>query len=85
MSFPWTASATLPFVRVAAKLFRADVHTAATTSSENSCGVACSPVAATHHDERLVPIRTLMALMGYAVGNYAAFGATWRRTLLSLS
>ena len=85
MSFPWTASATLLVVRVAAKLCLADVHTVTTTSSLNTAGVASTPVAAAHHDERLAPIRILMGLVGYAVGNYAAFGAAWRRTLLSLS
>jgi uncharacterized membrane protein len=71
------------FLITAAKLLRVDVHTAAIASAANIGGAASAPVVAAHHDERLVPISILMALVGYAVGNYAAFGAAWLCSLLA--
>ena len=65
------------FLLLAAKLLRVDVHTAAIASAANIGGAASAPVVAAYHDERLVPVSILMALVGYAVGNYAAFGAAW--------
>ena len=65
------------FVLLAARLLRVDVHTAAIASAANIGGAASAPVVAAYHDERLVPVSILMALLGYAVGNYAAFGAAW--------
>ena len=35
-------------------------------------GAASAPVVAAAHREKLVPVSILMALIGYAVGNYAA-------------
>jgi uncharacterized membrane protein len=63
------------FVVAAARLFRVDVHTAAISSAANIGGAASAPIVAAYHDDRLVPVSILMALIGYAVGNYAAFGA----------
>ncbi|RMI19353.1 MAG: DUF819 family protein [Calditrichaeota bacterium] len=60
------------FILLAARLFRIDVHTAAISSAANIGGAASAPIVAAYHDERLVPVSILMALMGYAVGNYAA-------------
>lgn len=65
------------FIVLAAKLLRIDVHTAAIASAANIGGAASAPVVAAYHDERLVPVSILMALIGYAIGNYAAFGAAW--------
>jgi uncharacterized membrane protein len=65
------------FILLAARLFRIDVHTAAISSAANIGGAASAPVVAAFHDERLVPVSILMALIGYAVGNYAAFLAAW--------
>jgi uncharacterized membrane protein len=65
------------FLLGAAKLLKADVHTAAIASAANIGGAASAPVVAAYHDERLVPVSILMALVGYAVGNYAAFLAAW--------
>ncbi len=62
---------------LAAKLLKADVHTAAIASAANIGGAASAPIVAAYHDERLVPVSILMALIGYAVGNYAAFAAAW--------
>jgi len=61
------------FLLAAARIFRVDVHTAAIASAANIGGAASAPVVAAFHDERLVPVSILMALIGYAVGNYAAF------------
>lgn len=55
-----------------ARLFRVDVHTAAIASAANIGGAASAPVVASYHNEKLVPVSILMALIGYAVGNYAA-------------
>jgi len=65
------------FCLLGARLFRVDVHTAAIASAANIGGAASAPVVAAYHDERLVPVSILMALIGYAVGNYAALGAAW--------
>ena len=71
------------FLLLAAKLLKADVHTAAIASAANIGGAASAPVVAAYHDERLVPVSILMALLGYAVGNYAAFLAAWLCKLVS--
>jgi len=71
------------FLLLAAKLLKADVHTAAIASAANIGGAASAPVVAAYHDDRLVPVSILMALLGYAVGNYAAFLAAWLCQLVS--
>lgn len=65
------------FCVLGARLFRVDVHTAAIASAANIGGAASAPIVAAYHDERLVPVSILMALIGYAIGNYAAFAAAW--------
>ncbi len=65
------------FCLLGARLFRVDVHTAAIASAANIGGAASAPVVAAFHDERLVPVSILMALIGYAIGNYGAFAAAW--------
>ena len=49
------------------------VHTAAIASTANIGAAVSAPIVAAYHDKRLVPVSILMALVGYAVGNYAAF------------
>jgi len=56
------------FCVLGAYLLRVDVH---------STAIASAPVVAAHHNEKLVPVSVLMALIGYAVGNYGAFLAAW--------
>lgn len=68
---------------LAARLLKVDVHTAAIASAANIGGAASAPVVAAYHDERLVPVSILMALIGYAVGNYAAFAAAWLCSLVA--
>jgi uncharacterized membrane protein len=61
------------FCLAGAWLFRVDVHSAAIASAANVGGAASAPVVAAYHRESLVPASILMALLGYAIGNYGAF------------
>jgi len=60
------------FCLLGAKLFKVDVHTAAIASAANVGGAASAPIVAAHHKESLVPASILMAMVGYAIGTYAA-------------
>jgi uncharacterized membrane protein len=60
----------LVFVTLAARLFRVDVSMAAVASVAAVGGAASAPVAAGYHREDLVPISIMLALVGYALGNY---------------
>jgi len=71
------------FILLAAKIFRIDIHTAAIASAANIGGAASAPIVAAYHDERLVPVSILMALIGYAIGNYGAFLAAWLCSLIA--
>lgn len=66
-----------------ARVLRVDVHTTAIASAANIGGIASAPVVAAHHDEKLVPVSILMALIGYAVGNYGAMATAWLCYLVS--
>jgi uncharacterized membrane protein len=59
------------FCLVGAKLLHVDIHTAAIASAANIGGVATASVVAAHHKESLMPAAILLALLGYALGNYA--------------
>jgi len=61
------------FCVLGARLCRVDVHTAAIASAANIGGPASASIVAAHHKKSLVPASILMALVGYAVGNYAGF------------
>ncbi len=61
------------FCLAGAWIFKVDVHSAAIASAANIGGAASAPVVAAYHRESLVPVSILMALIGYAVGNYGAF------------
>lgn len=71
------------FCLFGAYLLRVDVHSTAIASAANIGGAASAPVVAAHHNEKLVPVSILMALMGYAIGNYGASIAAWLCSLLS--
>lgn len=60
------------FCLFGAWLFRVDVHSAAIASAANVGGAASAPVVAAYHRKSLVPVAILMALIGYALGNYLA-------------
>ena len=65
------------FCILGAYLLRVDVHSTAIASAANIGGAASAPVVAAHHNDKLVPVSILMALIGYAVGNYGALLAAW--------
>jgi uncharacterized membrane protein len=71
MAYVWIAIHGI-FILVGAWLFRVDVHTVAIASAANIGGAASAPIVAAHHRETLVPASILMALIGYALGNYLA-------------
>jgi len=60
------------FCLAGAWLFKVDVHSAAIASAANVGGAASAPVVAAYHRQSLVPVAILMALIGYALGNYLA-------------
>lgn len=61
------------FCLLGARLLHVDLHSVAIASAANVGGAASAPVVAGHHNPRLVPVSLLMALLGYAIGNYGAF------------
>jgi uncharacterized membrane protein len=71
MAYVWIAVHGL-FILAGAWLFRVDVHTLAIASAANIGGAASAPIVAAHHRESLVPASILMAMIGYALGNYLA-------------
>jgi uncharacterized membrane protein len=60
------------FCLAGAWIFKVDVHSAAIASAANIGGAASAPVVAAYHRPSLVPVSILMALIGYAIGNYLA-------------
>ena len=71
------------FCVLGAYLLRVDIHSTAIASAANIGGAASAPVVASHHNKKLVPVSILMALLGYAIGTYAAFAAAWLCAKLS--
>lgn len=63
------------FCLLGAKLMRVDVHSAAIASAANIGGAASAPIVAAFHRPSLVPVSILMALIGYALGNYFGWAA----------
>jgi uncharacterized membrane protein len=61
------------FCLLGAKLFRTDIHTAAIASAANIGGAASASIVASYHQPALVPSAILMALIGYAIGNYCGY------------
>lgn len=60
------------FCLVGARIMKVDVGTAAIASAANIGGAISAPVVAAYHRQSLVPLSLLMALIGYAIGNYGA-------------
>jgi len=60
------------FMLAGAWLFRVDVHSVAIASAANIGAAASAPIVAAHHRPNLVPASVLLALLGYAMGNYLA-------------
>lgn len=71
-AFVWIAIHGL-FCLAGAWLFRVDVHSVAIASAANIGAAASAPIVAAHHRPNLVPASVLLALLGYAMGNYVAF------------
>jgi len=65
-----------------AKLLRLDVSMAAVASVSGVGGAASAPVAAAYHREELVPISIMLALIGYALGNYLGVATAYLAALL---
>lgn len=65
------------FCVAGAWIFKVDVHSAAIASAANVGGAASAPVVAAYHRESLIPVSILMALMGYAIGNFLALQTAW--------
>lgn len=65
-------------------LFHVDIHSTAIASAANVGGAASAPVVAGHHNPRLVPVSVLMAMLGYAIGNYGGLIAAWLCQQVSL-
>jgi uncharacterized membrane protein len=61
------------FVVAGAKIFRVDVHLTAIASVASIGGAASSPVVAAYHRKELVAVAILLALFGYALGNYLGY------------
>jgi uncharacterized membrane protein len=74
------------FCLLGAKLFKVDVHSVAIASAANIGAAASAPIVAAFHRPSLVPVSILMALIGYALGNYVApiagYLARWVGTVL---
>lgn len=71
MAYVWITIHAM-FILAGAWLFRVDIHTVAIASAANIGGAASAPIVAAHHRKTLVPASILMALIGYALGNYLA-------------
>jgi uncharacterized membrane protein len=72
----------LVFIVIGARLFRLDVSMAAVASVAAVGGAASAPVAAGYHREELVPISIMLALIGYALGNYLGVATAYLCNLL---
>jgi len=72
----------LVFIVIGAKLFKLDVSMAAVSSVAAVGGAASAPVAAGYHREELVPISIMLALIGYALGNYLGVATAYLCNLL---
>ena len=70
-AFVWIAIHGL-FCIAGAWIFRVDIHSVAIASAANIGAAASAPIVAAHHRPNLVPASILMALLGYAMGNYLA-------------
>ena len=77
-----TITVHLLFVLVGAKIMKLDVSMAAVASVAAVGGAASAPVAAGYHREELVPISIMLALIGYALGNYLGVATAYLCNML---
>jgi uncharacterized membrane protein len=61
------------FCVLGAKLFKTDLHTTAIASAANIGGAASASIVASYHRRSLLPTAILMAMIGYALGNYCGY------------
>ncbi len=61
------------FTILGARIFKMDIGIAAVSSAANVGGVASATVVASVNDSKIIPVGILLALLGYAIGNYFAF------------
>ena len=73
----------LVFIVAGARLFRIDVSMAAVASVSSVGGAASAPVAAGFHREELVPVSIMLALIGYALGNYLGVATAYLCQLIA--
>ena len=73
----------LVFIVIGAKLLRLDVSMAAVSSVAAVGGAASAPVAAGYHREELVPVSIMLALVGYALGNYLGVATAYLCNLIA--
>lgn len=73
----------LVFIVIGAKLLRLDVSMAAVSSVAAVGGAASAPVAAGYHREELVPVSIMLALIGYALGNYLGVATAYVCSLVA--
>lgn len=78
-----TITVHLVFVLIGAKALKLDVSMAAVSSVAAVGGAASAPVAAGYHREELVPISIMLALIGYALGNYLGVATAYLCSLLA--
>ncbi|HBO42368.1 MAG TPA: hypothetical protein DD670_00190 [Planctomycetaceae bacterium] len=71
------------FCILGARVLHVDLQTTAIASAANIGGVATASIVAEHHNDRLVPAAVLMAMLGYAIGNFGAYAAGWLCKLVS--
>jgi len=71
------------FIVLASRALRIDVSMAAVASVAAVGGAASAPVAAGFHREELVPVSIMLALIGYALGNYLGVGTALLCQLLA--
>ncbi len=67
----------LLLVVLGARLFKVDIHMTAIASVAAIGGAASAPVVAAYHRKELIPIAILLALVGYALGNYLGLVAAY--------
>ena len=72
----------LVIVVIGAKLLRLDISMAAVSSVAGVGGAASAPVAAGYHREELVPVSIMLALIGYALGNYLGVMTAYLASLI---
>lgn len=67
------------------RFFKVPLFYLATASMANIGGAASAPVVACAFNPNLAPIGVLLAILGYAIGNYAGMFCTWLMQLVTMT